>query len=296
MIKRAILIVVSVYLGIIVALLINQQITLNRSILYGYFLENVDIPLAEYGKRSSDIVALLHENVNATANVKSATTQHPYTIVVLGDSYVWGMGIRDSERFTNLLQNRLNGMRPVKVISLGYPGDSILDNYVKYRVYTKNNVADMVIFASVDNDLLYREKSQYDQNIQNNILDGCTAPLIWNVESPSFTGAVYDATKKQTYQSSYGNLCVLDAILQAIPKKTNIFFFNFGYNWGKNYLIDMFMNEVTKNGFPVISVPPQKEATDLYVSAADPHPSAYANRLFADILFNAVTKSWQTGE
>lgn len=55
-----------------------------------------------------------------------------YRILVLGDSYTYGNGIEESERYSNVLERKLNSRysREIEVINAGYPGTGMKDYYL----------------------------------------------------------------------------------------------------------------------------------------------------------------------
>lgn len=56
----------------------------------------------------------------------------------------------------------------------------------------------------------------------------------------------------QSWDQGFGNVCILEKVLENIPK-TNTLFFNFGNNWGFSELLDTYTKELVSNGFSVVS-------------------------------------------
>ena len=143
-----------------------------KSGAYGYWSENTT-RLKDFGERTKDLVSLmdylysspqlaLRENAQ-TENILGATTNDTYTIFVIGDSYVFGQGIRTEQRFSNVLEKKLNTMKKTRVIVLGGPGDNFFDNYIKYLAARQRfGIPNMTLIAMVNNDLVFSDPDKYN--------------------------------------------------------------------------------------------------------------------------------------
>ena len=312
---RLLLICVGIWSGVFAGNLIVNPYIVQMNIAHGYTNGKTQIPLVNFGKRSQDIVRLIQENSSGHSVPDATDTPATFTIAVLGDSYAWGQGILEEERFSQLLEQKLNAVRPTRVVSLSQDGDSVIDNYVKYILYTKNHHLDLTVITIVDNDLLFGANNTYSRNIENSIIQSCNKPIIrdrgrlssvyswlkrnipWRLLPMQVFQApekIYEQTRAETYLESNGNLCVLRKILDSLPKDGSIIFFNYGDNWGSPSQLEMFTKEVTAHGFPVIAIPKMNDEPRLFVSEKDKHPSAYANKLFADELFKTIVGMWSS--
>src|SRR5688572_11695772 len=102
----------------------------NKSTKYGYLTDEIN-PLAReknptaIEQRLSDLRTLFPRSPNDTQIMgRSINNNKQYTIVIVGDSVVYGTGVKDGERFSVLLEKELNKVRPTKVYALAQPGDS----------------------------------------------------------------------------------------------------------------------------------------------------------------------------
>lgn len=265
-----------------------------KSIKHGYWISRPPGELLsprDFGKRGYDIAALSDFIRNQSSNTLGSTVDDKmFTIAVIGDSYVWGQGVKEEDRFVHILEEQLNKIKPTKIISLGGCGDSALDNYIKYFYLTKIRNVDLFIYGMVDNDLLLREQNLYDQEIQDKIISTCNKPIVFNSTEIQIPSQEYNKTLMQSWDQGFGNVCILKKILENIPK-TNALFFNFDNNWGFSELLDTYTKELVSNGFTVVS--PTIDAADinkLHVSKKDSHPSAYANFIFARTLYEEIIK------
>lgn len=84
-------------------------------------------------------------------------------ILVLGDSFVYGWGVNRSDRFTEVLERKLQSRhsRDIEIINAGVPGWGMKDyfNYLKHRGIKYE--PDMVIVSFISND--WHSANQYEQ-------------------------------------------------------------------------------------------------------------------------------------
>lgn len=266
-----------------------------KSVKHGYWVpRSPDKPLSpnDFGKRGHDI-AMLSDFIRkqSSSTLGSATGDKIFTIAVIGDSYVWGQGIEEKYRFVNILEKKLNNIRPTRVLSFGMSGDSLLDNYIKYYYAINANHIDLTIFGVVDNDLLLRKQNLYDTAAQTNLSMACNKPVITDPPEFSVSREKYEQALKQSYdKENFGNWCMFTKALKNIPT-TNTQFFNFGDNFGFPELLKIYTNELKARGFSVVSFDLGETGINkLHVSQKEPHPSALANKLFADTIYDEVIK------
>jgi len=201
-----------------------------KSVIHGYI--NSD-NYQQYGERAKDIVTLKGNNQNKTLGIST----NIFTIVVIGDSFTWGQGIRNNQRFVFLLNQKFNSLRPTNIISLAMPGWNILDYKNYYDQARQLYSPDLYIFTVVDNDN-YINKS--DSN--NSIVQGCQSKF-------SGYNPIYDVSVKENYPESNDitkdsanasliswnnplNLCILDNSLQQLPTRTlHLFFYRRLCRW-----------------------------------------------------------------
>jgi hypothetical protein len=87
---------------------------------YGYFAQGTTT--ASFGKRAEELLHLEEFQNNqkqGTTGVSGETADSRYAVVVIGDSYVWGQGLRNEDRFAYILEKKLNTIIPSHVMSLG---------------------------------------------------------------------------------------------------------------------------------------------------------------------------------
>jgi hypothetical protein len=258
----------------------------NKSTAHGYWTINQS-RLSDFGDRSKDLAIILSDNIQTLG----ATDDGSYKIAIIGDSYVWGQGIRNDQRFVKILEQKLNRIRSTKIISLAESGDNIFDHYQKYLSAKKYyGSVNLFVFGLLYNDLLFNPPDtspyhtpEYLQSVSN---FGCTGPEIF---SSAKNENVY-----QTFDPNSLNYCSYKQIIKLFPKD-NAIYLNLGdmtenSDWPNqqsfNQLIREDLNIFTPFSDKIMS---NKHPNKYNVSIKDPHPSALANEIFADVLFKEIT-------
>lgn len=78
------------------------------------------------------------------------------TILILGDSVVFGFGLRDNETIASQLQTLMNQKGANFVIkNIAAPGYSSWNEYEALRLYLEKNHADIVVLVYINNDVTY---------------------------------------------------------------------------------------------------------------------------------------------
>lgn len=304
---------ISLFLSLKIAFFLGKtfffdKLIYQKSAQYGYILQNGkgwdwDNPI--YRDRNNGVWAL--RNALANQNNKQAfeilgnNSDQVFRIAVFGDSYVWGQGITNQERFVNLLEKKLSKIRPTKIYVFALPGDSIFDNYIKYKqTQSLGQKYDLLIFGMVGNDLIFSNDDRYDINLARELENWC---LSRDIALDSQLGdEEYTKLVEQSTAFNSRNFCDFQHLLPMLPKQNTIYydFDGFRTNWSA---LDTYVNGLRSAGLSVFS--PQKyyqENQNKYrnffdrqsfekfsVSKKDGHPSALTNRLFADDLFQEIT-------
>ena len=86
-----------------------------------------------------------------------------YRIAVVGDSFAWGQGIPEENRFSNLLERRLQSASPTarfEVLNFGKPGAETVDHVDILEKYVLPAAPDFVLLQWFVNDVEGRDKSR----------------------------------------------------------------------------------------------------------------------------------------
>lgn len=261
-----------------------------KSPAHGYWVASSELlpGLAFFGSRASDTRSLLTAMPATSSSILGRNDDRQiYTIAVIGDSYTWGTGVRESQRFVRQLEARLNQERPTKVLSLALEGDNLLDHWLKYQLLKEQQAdLDLVIFALVHNDGLLKADSPYGE-IQA-VTAGCEGPSITELAAETTAAAAavqYPEIIRQSMQPGTRNRCVLDGLLGRLPHHRALYLHLDSLltsNPETLALAQLFQDR----GFPVFGwqmlgpdLSPVQE--QLFVSPRERHPSVLAHRLYA---------------
>lgn len=285
-----------------------------KSIKHGYLIPGKYLPYQAYGKRGSDLAnletqSLALKNGQSMDQVLGITDDGIYTVAVIGDSLVWGQGLREKDRFANILERQLSRIYPTKVLSLGYAGDSMADNYIKYRlINTLYPNIDLYIVGVVDNDLFINQPDRYDSSLFHEITQGCRDKTIFY--DPPFDPSMdieeqtrqYAQNIRQSFSEEYANICIFHRATKLLPK-SNAMYITFRprdvkYDEHLRRMIEI----MQENSLFILTVSQYFEnmsdeemSKKYYISEREGHPSAFANHIFAEALFQEITQDQRWG-
>ena len=220
LIPKLILSLISITLTVKFSLWISETFFFDKfyyykSVAHGYWVPGKNLSWKDFGKRGQDLIALVPPVKNKksnTGNVLGTSADKAFTIAVIGDSFVWGQGLEENDRFVDILESKLNKILPTKVISLGNSGDGIVENYIKYKMLIAINPdIDLYMFGVVFNDLCLSSHSTYDKSLYDEILSKCPKPFI---SEPEFKSELenwdnlYGQAVNKSFDNKYGNLCI----------------------------------------------------------------------------------------
>ena len=273
-----------------------------KSISHGYRQYDKLVPLSSFGERSIDLNLLENNNSYVDKN----TSQ--YKILIVGDSYLWGQGLRNSQRYASILQLKLNKIKNVEIISLGMGGWNILDYLNTYQKIIKSYSPNLTIFSLVNNDI-FINKSDSDNEIVKNCLAQYPKlsvtyefdPSLFNNKETSIPN-----NERQYYKTTLDawnnpiNLCILNKSLEKLPTNNTIYFIPDNYLSIEEFYIKykeqlsiLHKNIITSERGQYIPKYHKfwKDTpwNHFLISPGESHPNALANRMYADILFNEIT-------
>jgi hypothetical protein len=279
-----------------------DKIIYQKSTVYGYGLDS-QIALSKFGDRSKDVIALDSNN----PNVLGLSDDKSFKIAIIGDSFVWGQGLENNQRFVTILNKKLSSIQPTKIISLAIPGWNILDFVDAYNKMKKNFSPDLIIFTVVTNDVFINKTdsdnpiTKFCLSINNNhtpFYDFDMDTITKN--NPGAASDVFLQARKQGWENPT-NLCVLDTSLDILPMDKTIYLVAEDYvEWSETKLYKQHL--LAKNKYIISSslgknIPEYSEYFDgpvfklLRISPVEGHPNSIANKMFADILFNEITSN-----
>lgn len=269
-----------------------------KSVTYGYWLDNKSF--TDYGDRAKDIITW-QLNINKDEKILGISNDKSnyFKIAVIGDSYTWGEGLKNEQRFVKILSDKLNKLKPTEIISLAKPGWNNLDYLNAYQQMKKYYPSDLIIFALVTNDILVNKS---DNNAtytkvclqsNNNI-----HPVYESNLEKADTSKIADQILNEAWINPT-NQCILKNTLINLPTDNTIYFITEEYNQNwfqtqqyRNHLLNQQKN-ILYSGLG-IDLPQYKKYWDnnlwknFTISSIEGHPNSLANQMYADILYNEI--------
>ncbi|MFA5025585.1 MAG: hypothetical protein WC503_03710 [Candidatus Shapirobacteria bacterium] len=281
-----------------------DKIFYQKSTAHGYIIQNQKKEtIIDYGDRNNDL-----QNINNFQNIN--TIDNVYIIDIIGDSYVWGQGIKNNQRFSSLLSKKLNKIRPTKIISLGKIGWNILDYLKTYQDLTKTTNPHLTIFSLVENDVLVNKHDNLSSTFKECVSNtGDTSPPLYD-DAILSENNINDSKNYESFIVNAWlnpvNICIVNRSLSLLPKNKSIYFITTDY-FGNNILYKKYRELLTEQNKYIISTDINKNNLSKYskyyknvqekflISSKEGHPNALANQMYADILYNEITTNPQWG-
>lgn len=274
----------------------------HKSIKHGYVLQNKDFYSKDFGERSEDNVELRNRVFNTSFNQnKVLGSSNTFNIAIIGDSLVWGVGIRDDQRFAKILEYKLDSIQPTNVLSFSNSGDNIFDHLIKYELVENSYDIDLYIFALVNNDLLLQLNGKIIQsfyekmiaqvpNLSNYFLDEvllCNDNYVSNEIYNHISLEKYLKAMNDSFSNEYGNICLFRILAPKFPR--NSIFFTFGENFDEKKHVEKYYNYFKELNYFVLSDSSFSSWKNYSVSYLEGHPGPEANKSFANILYEEIT-------
>lgn len=238
------------------------------------------------------------------------STVKPYVVFLIGDSYVYGNGVRVSERMSVFLEKKLRAIRPTKVYTLAQSGDSIVDNYYKLQAAEKVIQPDIAIMGMVVNDFILDQTDKYPDELvfYNQLREECPQEerkVQWT--GPQMTPE--EGMMLNLYPSiseDYANICYYERILERMEGKP-VLFYSFDplspdpppeseeYAWKGWQIMHTYASRAQLHGFGFTS--PNNIENFVFTPRAtiEGHPSVKTHELFAESLFKEITTNPRWG-
>lgn len=279
----------------------------NKSNLHGYCIRWPSKKNLTCKKRVDEYNKLRNIDINNPNNNEihiEKFNKEKYTIAVIGDSYVWGLGVRYSQTLPKVLQKKLSNKYSVEVISLSYPGHAIVDYYVDYLIAEKIYKPDLYIFVLVGNDAFIDSSSySYLKKYFSNLVNYC-AESFPTIEPVIMHDNLWHR-EMEFYNSSWTNevnMCLINKVLPSMPNNNAIYFISDDYFENNSYAYTMLSQTLEKhdknilNGSQGKDIEKYKKYFDgsnvfkLNVSKIERHPSVIAIKMYTDILSKEISK------
>lgn len=294
--KFFIVIALSTYTLVLLALALRiaenryfDKLFYRKSWLHGYYFPNED------GKNilSKFIAGINSEGYRDRKFVPKKKNE--FLVMIVGDSNVWGMGIRKNQRFTNILEKRLSRIRPTRIISLAQGGTNLFTNLEKAREYEKELHPDLIVFTFYENDLTISpwQKDFVDRSVRDN------QDIVYDFS----IGDPEEEYKKKVLGSYDEATANFQLFLKLLPElDRNYLYYILTYHpwqphesYVKTLMSQSGLNVVDNNWLyeskysTLADIKNDKPKPSLSVSKKEGHPNALAHRMFAERLFQKIT-------
>lgn len=260
-----------------------------------------------FRKRVEDVL-LLEGLIAGSIINKEKDEDDTYIIGILSDSMGYGDGVRVSQRFSSILEKKLNQIRRTKIYTLALPGDSILDHFIKYLLAEAVLDIDMYVITLTANDLLFQDIDKY--TLEKAVYEHLKKECVGEEYKPKHTVNTYieyfAEYELPSFFDVYTNTCILDSVLKRFVSENMLFITlsNFQaveageehkkqrYSNPYSWVMNKYTHAIQRYGGEVL-IPGNIEFT--FVSHKESHPSATTHRQYANILFEEVTKNKRWG-
>ena len=250
-----------------------------------------------------------------------------YRIAVVGDSFTYGQGINDSDRFSSIIERRLNNIgNRYEVYNFGKPGAETID-HIQFLDEVFKISPDFVLLQWFVNDVEGHDKSARPSSYRlipseylSNYLHKHSALYFlinrqWKALQRQF-GLVgsYEASMNARFgdiesDDSQRSIRELAEFIKRVKDKNidlgivmfpmpvpsegdgDIGIYPFGYLFDRVAEACQY-NEI--NCIDMRKVYAKERSQDLQVNTFDGHPNAFANQLAADIILQSFMDEWQS--
>jgi len=215
-----------------------------------------------------------------------------YLVLVVGDSIVYGKGVLQFQRFSNVLEKNLNRIRPTRVLNLGECGTNIYKHYLVAQRYRDLFNPDLIIITFYGNDLLvWDDKKDFPRELTAS--DKLVKDFL--TSSPK-TINEYRQRVLGTFDESTDNWKMLVYLLDKLPKENTLYFFViFENNEIYRQKVLNIQELLKQRGFTTVNplnlIQKKYRGKQLEVSKLELHPNGLANKIFAETLYQEITSN-----
>lgn len=294
--KRSKLPLMLIYLSYLIALVgvafyiaennFFDQFFYRKSLIHGYHLQYTNNPI------SKKILGLNDQGFRTTK--LEPKKDNEILLMVVGDSNVWGWGVRNSQRFTRILQRQLSLIKPTRILELAKGGTNILSHEQTAKYYEQVLHPDIVIFVFFENDLTI-SISQTEQIVN---LTGGNKPIIYDVEANS-SESDYFSKVLGSYDINTANYQLFRDLISTLNKKWIYFMLSYyprsphellaEQMLQQNQLTTINVDKLFYSKYEALATANNgKKQPSLAISAKEGHPGPIAHQLFAQTLFDYI--------
>jgi len=266
-----------------------------KSLLHGYYNRyQLETPPTNWLDKQLILLRERDLQLLLKGQLKPDLNSNLKTIVVIGDSYTYGVGVLPHERFSHQISLILNKQgTKTKVYNFSEPGNSIIDNFSLYLLAKNQLQPDLIIFEMVTNDLLFNAP-RYPGTAQliKNLDSHCLQPLFVNPNTFTTTDAQYLASEIESFKPEWRNRCYLEQISKYLSNDPKVMFFgflngstDFNCTWANKYPDGLLITEyaaLIKLYGNSVHLHDAVDDSSISVSKTEGHPSRSAHKTYAE--------------
>jgi lysophospholipase L1-like esterase len=284
-----------------------DRLSYQKSPIYGYSDRN---RITNQISRYKDLNSLITQDNQRSSKVLGVTND--YTIAVIGDSFAYGLGVKESESFPNVLEKELKKVKPVKIYTLAQPGDSLVDQYSKFVLAEDKVHPDLYIVTLLENDLTFNfidekieERYPGETVLFEQLEKECPSLPVFGVSGWS-SKLTFSEVVDQVYWPAFfpenNNICIANQIMKKIQASNQkVLFFAFEGN-DLNGIPHKIKDVEIKQRYMtqvLVSLAKNNQLDVLYptnfifkaISEKEGHPNAKTHFAYATALFQEINKN-----
>lgn len=240
-----------------------------------------------------------------------------YRIAVVGDSLAFGQGIAEEERFSNVLQTKLNGRsgRSYQVLNFALPGAETTDELGFLTRAVLDSKPDYILLQWYINDVQGDDKRDAPHPltiippdlrrgsvlfyIAHRVLGDIQSRLGWTRSYDQYMTARFGAPNSQASLKAAAAMNTFIEICRKFDIPLGMVLFSESYfdpGSRLDFLLERMLEVCKEQRLRCldtrIALLPLQGDRKLWASRFDPHPSAFANRLVADRLLATFGDTW----
>lgn len=251
-------------------------------------------PMFGYGRIEGDLCRSQLNSNGYRDREFSPKKDGEYLILIVGDSLVYGQGLLQFQRYSNILEKELNKYRPTRVLNLGECGTNLYQHYLTAVKFREKLNPDLTIVGVTDNDLIvWKSLENYPP----------TLPITKNLVLSADVGEENQYTSRVlgSYDERSDNMVMFKYLLQQLPKDNTLYFFHI--STPQNFFRERFLalqNELINHGYKTVNPSQLYEGkyrniqmkiggkSEMFISKKEQHPNYLANKMFAERLRDEI--------
>lgn len=229
-------------------------------------------------------------------NFRNETPENTTRILVIGDSYVYGSGVNRSDRYTDILESKLNrdSEKNYQVINAGIFGAGVKDYYLFLKHRGLDYEPEIVVVGVIGNDWMPLELEKNLSASAERFVDRNQPDVSESRRGELISEKFLELQGKNQDLERYSTLRNLSSLAARNDIETVVF--------ASDYMADVKMDKVERYGRNENStlVKAPKEFRDDWqsdfclkyspnrVSTLDPHPSPQGHEMLAETLYREI--------